>query len=307
MRVLQIVHDDTAPSNDDDQRIARIEAKVDALVALVKKHDLALSPKSPRRRASWTGKASPVSPPGRPPALQIASSPPSPPLWTTSSSPTPAAETPTADSVDPHAGALTQLSPATIAAVHRWRRNASILQRNAAMLGTRQMSVSHALLLAIACVALTSALHGAALLRAPSAAPPSSAAYLALRVAAAKARAAPTPPPPPPRRRRGLLPFGRQRRGEAKKGDADGDGVLDENDFCVALDDDNWVSGRATDYDGDGCRDGSVEDDDRDNDGVPDVRDTCVAGLRAGIFRSNLNTDFDGDGCDGFRISRFFA
>ena len=95
-------------------------------------------------------------------------------------------------------------------------------------------------------------------------------------------------------------------RREAKAGDADGDGVLDENDFCRAGDDDDWVSGRATDHDGDGCRDGSSEDDDRDNDGVPDVRDTCVAGLRAGIFRSNLNTDFDGDGCDIFRVSRRF-
>jgi len=75
--------------------------------------------------------------------------------------------------------------------------------------------------------------------------------------------------------------------------DADGDGVRDADDFC---DDSDFVSGRATDFDGDGCADGGADDLDRDNDGVRDDFDNCPRSIDA-VFESNVNSDFDRDGC----------
>ena len=56
----------------------------------------------------------------------------------------------------------------------------------------------------------------------------------------------------------------------------------------------DFVSGHATDYDGDGCEDASEQDLDRDNDGVTDAEDGCAYSV---AFDSNANTDFDRDGC----------
>mmetsp|Transcript_20138 Transcript_20138/g.36452 ORF Transcript_20138/g.36452 Transcript_20138/m.36452 type:complete len:599 (-) Transcript_20138:119-1915(-) len=85
-------------------------------------------------------------------------------------------------------------------------------------------------------------------------------------------------------------------RGEFK--DTDGDGIPDQDDFCPGLSKSStgWVSGRATDFDGDGCEDGN-EDLDRDNDGVKDVNDRCPNTPQRYGFVSNQVTDFDGDGC----------
>jgi len=86
-------------------------------------------------------------------------------------------------------------------------------------------------------------------------------------------------------------------RGESK--DTDGDGIPDQDDFCPGLSTkgaSGWVSGRATDFDGDGCEDGN-EDLDRDNDGVKDVNDRCPNTPQRYGFVSNQVTDFDGDGC----------
>ncbi|KAJ8612812.1 hypothetical protein CTAYLR_002022 [Chrysophaeum taylorii] len=81
--------------------------------------------------------------------------------------------------------------------------------------------------------------------------------------------------------------------------DTDGDGVRDADDFC----DDSgsaFVSGRATDFDGDGCADSTLDDLDRDNDGIKDDLDQCQTSANP-RFESNINTDFDGDGCqDGY-------
>jgi len=94
--------------------------------------------------------------------------------------------------------------------------------------------------------------------------------------------------------------------------DTDGDGVPDHHDFCPGrcterdascgnLDSQaGWLSGRATDFDGDGCKDG-VEDKDLDNDGVKDSEDRCPFTPQWYSFVSNPVSDFDGDGCaDGF-------
>jgi len=80
--------------------------------------------------------------------------------------------------------------------------------------------------------------------------------------------------------------------------DADGDGIPDHHDFCsgVSPSAPDWRSGRVTDFDGDGCRDG-VEDFDRDNDGVIDTHDTCPNTPQQYKFVSNAQSDFDGDGC----------
>ena len=51
-----------------------------------------------------------------------------------------------------------------------------------------------------------------------------------------------------------------------------------------------------TDYDIDGCEDGTPEDPDADNDGVDDnVPDNCVTGLKD--WTSSPTNDYDGDGC----------
>lgn len=79
--------------------------------------------------------------------------------------------------------------------------------------------------------------------------------------------------------------------------DTDGDGIPDKDDFCPkrrALK--VWISGRATDFDGDGCQDG-VEDHDTDNDGVNDTLDRCPFTPQRYGFWSNAVDDFDGDGC----------
>jgi len=85
--------------------------------------------------------------------------------------------------------------------------------------------------------------------------------------------------------------------------DADGDGIPDHHDFCPekcteenASCSPGWLSGRATDFDGDGCEDG-VEDLDKDNDGVRDSVDRCPSTPQHYAFVSNHLNDFDGDGC----------
>eukprot|EP00929_Paragymnodinium_shiwhaense_P103158 TRINITY_DN66464_c0_g1_i1.p2 TRINITY_DN66464_c0_g1~~TRINITY_DN66464_c0_g1_i1.p2 ORF type:complete len:441 (+),score=92.81 TRINITY_DN66464_c0_g1_i1:117-1439(+) len=87
--------------------------------------------------------------------------------------------------------------------------------------------------------------------------------------------------------------------------DTDQDGVPDHHDFCprtcADANDTNcsltgWRSGKATDFDGDGCQDG-VEDDDRDNDGIADAHDACPLTPMHYSFVSNGLSDFDGDGC----------
>jgi len=57
-----------------------------------------------------------------------------------------------------------------------------------------------------------------------------------------------------------------------------------------------WISGRATDFDGDGCED-NVEDLDKDNDGINDTEDSCPFTPQRYAFLSNAVHDFDGDGC----------
>merc|ERR1712110_602807 len=61
------------------------------------------------------------------------------------------------------------------------------------------------------------------------------------------------------------------------EGDADGDGVLDEKDLCPYLCNSTHLSncstaefksGRANDFDRDGCED-ATHDNDTDNDGIP--------------------------------------
>jgi len=94
--------------------------------------------------------------------------------------------------------------------------------------------------------------------------------------------------------------------------DSDGDGVPDHHDFCPSLNcspgdklcaPHGWVSGRATDFDADGCADGT-EDVDKDNDGIIDSRDKCPFTPQKYVFVSNADSDFDGDGCaDGLEDS----
>eukprot|EP00434_Breviolum_minutum_P022045 symbB.v1.2.019461.t1/scaffold1593.1/size164412/3 len=83
--------------------------------------------------------------------------------------------------------------------------------------------------------------------------------------------------------------------------DADGDGVPDQDDFCPGKrlkkgERAVWISGRASDFDGDGCEDG-VEDQDRDNDGIEDRMDRCPFSPKQYNFVSDSLNDFDGDGC----------
>ena len=75
--------------------------------------------------------------------------------------------------------------------------------------------------------------------------------------------------------------------------DADGDGVLDEDDACPNGET-GWTSTPATDHDGDGCRD-ATEDNDDDNDAIQDGNDDCATGELGWL--SNSGTDNDGDGC----------
>jgi len=87
--------------------------------------------------------------------------------------------------------------------------------------------------------------------------------------------------------------------------DTDGDGILDHDDFCSGIcatsneincSVTGWRSGRATDFDSDGCQDG-VEDPDKDNDGVEDAKDRCPFTPQHYAFVSSQLSDFDGDGC----------
>lgn len=88
----------------------------------------------------------------------------------------------------------------------------------------------------------------------------------------------------------------------AKK-DTDGDGIPDHHDFCPGSKWSPWLSGHATDFDGDGCADGG-EDKDRDNDGILDIHDKCPNTPQKYSFVSNTMSDFDADGCaDGIEDS----
>lgn len=78
--------------------------------------------------------------------------------------------------------------------------------------------------------------------------------------------------------------------------DTDGDGIPDQHDFCPGSARENWLSGRATDFDQDGCADGA-EDQDKDNDGIPDMHDRCPFTPQKYSFVSNTASDFDADGC----------
>lgn len=87
--------------------------------------------------------------------------------------------------------------------------------------------------------------------------------------------------------------------------DSDGDGIPDHRDMCpspsqcfgVDCAPAGWLSGRSTDFDSDGCADGS-EDPDRDNDGITDEHDSCPETPQDLKFRSMRNkNDFDMDGC----------
>mmetsp|Transcript_615 Transcript_615/g.874 ORF Transcript_615/g.874 Transcript_615/m.874 type:complete len:331 (-) Transcript_615:50-1042(-) len=54
--------------------------------------------------------------------------------------------------------------------------------------------------------------------------------------------------------------------------DEDGDGIADADDFCTGS---TFISGKATDWDADGCED-SVEDNDDDGDGIDNIHDSCA-------------------------------
>lgn len=77
--------------------------------------------------------------------------------------------------------------------------------------------------------------------------------------------------------------------------DTDGDGVPDHRDLCPRSA--KWfTSGRATDFDSDGCAD-DTEDRDKDNDGILDLHDKCPLTPQKYTFVSNAARDFDSDGC----------
>jgi len=89
--------------------------------------------------------------------------------------------------------------------------------------------------------------------------------------------------------------------------DTDGDGVPDHHDFCPGSQHKRrckgpncppmgWQSGKATDFDSDGCADGT-EDKDKDNDGILDQHDKCPYTPQKWAFVSNAGSDFDRDGC----------
>jgi hypothetical protein len=90
----------------------------------------------------------------------------------------------------------------------------------------------------------------------------------------------------------------------SKHNDADGDGIPDHRDRCpspstcfgVDCAPAGWLSGRSTDFDSDGCADGS-EDRDKDNDGITDERDLCPETPQSLNFVSSIKNDHDGDGC----------
>ena len=57
----------------------------------------------------------------------------------------------------------------------------------------------------------------------------------------------------------------------------------------------NWISNSATDYDGDGCRDGYEEENDNDNDNIRNSVDNCPLGVLD--IESIEANDMDRDGC----------
>jgi len=77
--------------------------------------------------------------------------------------------------------------------------------------------------------------------------------------------------------------------------DADGDGILDDNDNCPngIGESEGWISSTTDDIDSDGCRDRD-EDDDDDGDGIDDVKDNCPNSVG---WKSTLDADYDQDGC----------
>ena len=81
--------------------------------------------------------------------------------------------------------------------------------------------------------------------------------------------------------------------GDSCDDDDDNDGILDILDDC-ATGKKNWNPSAATDYDMDGCEDES-EDYDDDNDAVLDSGDNCAIGEKD--WTSNSTNDFDSDGC----------
>ena len=84
--------------------------------------------------------------------------------------------------------------------------------------------------------------------------------------------------------------------GDACDDDDDGDGVMDSMDGCRLSITEGWVSGNASDLDGDGCED-DTEDADDDGDGVLDGLDSCSSALHRTGWTSLSTNDFDGDGC----------
>lgn len=108
---------------------------------------------------------------------------------------------------------------------------------------------------------------------------------------------------------------------DADSVDSDQDGIPDHHDFCPAkacttalCPPEGWKSQRATDFDSDGCADGT-EDADKDNDGIMDIADSCPFTPQNYVFVSNSASDFDGDGCadgledrddDNDKIPNFF-
>ena len=84
--------------------------------------------------------------------------------------------------------------------------------------------------------------------------------------------------------------------GDACDDDDDGDGVMDSMDGCRLSITEGWVSGNASDLDGDGCED-DTEDADDDGDGVLDGLDSCSSAIHRTGWTSLSTNDFDGDGC----------
>ena len=71
---------------------------------------------------------------------------------------------------------------------------------------------------------------------------------------------------------------------------------MDSMDGCRLSITEGWVSGNASDLDGDGCED-DTEDADDDGDGVLDGLDSCSSAIHRTGWTSLSTNDFDGDGC----------
>ena len=78
--------------------------------------------------------------------------------------------------------------------------------------------------------------------------------------------------------------------------DDDNDGLRNPNDACDTTDtSDGWTSNSSSDYDSDGCRDGTAEETDDDNDRILNTADSCPQGQLG--WTSNPSSDYDSDGC----------